>query len=54
MGWIGSILGAILAALKAVFGTDQPAKTTVSRPEKAVEVSDDGKTDRERLEDCGL
>ena len=54
MGWIGSVLGAILAVLKAVFGTDQPAKTTVARPEKDVEVSDDGKTDADRLRDLGL
>jgi len=53
MNLIGVIIQAVLAVIKGIWGTSTAKKTTVARPVPEAGVTD-GKTDAERLEDCGL
>ena len=53
MGWVTVVFKAILFFVKSIFGTDKPQKNTVTHPKPEVEI-DDGKTDKERMEDLGL
>ena len=53
MGWITVVVNIILTIVKSIFGLDKVQKTTVVHPKPEVEI-EDGKTDKERLEDLGL
>ena len=48
-----AILGAIVALLKGIWGTDKPEETKVTHPEPDVKIGD-GKNDKERLKDLGI
>jgi len=52
-GLVAVVIQALVAIMKGIFGTDKPLKTTVDHPKPDVEITD-GKTDKDRLKDCGL
>ena len=53
MNWIGAVLLAVLKFFAGLFTVKEPTKDPIERPEPEVKV-DDGKTDKERLDDLGL
>lgn len=50
---ISVVVELALKILKALFGIDEPSKTTTEHPKPDIEITD-GKTDEERLKDLGL
>ena len=53
MSGLGSVLLIVLKFIAGLFTMKEPIKNPIDRPEPEVPV-DDGKTDKERLDDFGL
>lgn len=58
MGWIGEVVLAVFQGgwliFKGIFSTDKPQEDRVIHAKRDLEVNNDGKTDKDRINDLGL